>query len=460
MIVELATYANIEDSGHIVTAYNKVRNGLISNQMVYLNCYDEKMFGASIRNLCTKPNCAVCVSDLKFASSKFRTEEICMPLSVQIFSPAVNLIPFLEHNDPTRALMAANMQKQAVPLLVPQPPLVGTGMESEVIAAARHNIVVSSSCVVASVDAKQVVVFEPRIGAYKTYRIPDAKCTNQNMCARTRVVVKSRQVLESGDIIAECQSSANGEMSLGANLVVAFMCWEGLNYEDSVLLSEDVVARGTFLSLHLMELETSIRITELGEERTTRELPTISMRYRTRLPVNGIVQIGNVVCEGDVLVGKLSPVRLRVRSRRAQETSAAADAADNANTFDDSGEFGDSDKDSMACAAAYIAAGRNPRDRFTVRCAVDSSLRVPAGIRFASVVGISFASESATEAVSKLRACVGAYKVIRERYVRRICALRKRAEATTILQTCKIQDELALLSASYDAEMERLFWDY
>ncbi len=217
MIVELATYANIEESGHIVAAYNKVRNGLISRQIVYLNCFDEKIFVAFVRTARAKLS-------LKSASDKFRTAEICMMRSVQIFSPAVNLIPFLEHNDPTRALMAANMQKQAVPLVTPQPPLVGTGMEGEVMTATRHNIVVSSSCVTESVSADQVVVFEFQTGAYKTYKIPDARCTNQNMCARTRVVVKQRQVLQSGDIIAECQSSAKGEMSLGANLTVAFMC--------------------------------------------------------------------------------------------------------------------------------------------------------------------------------------------------------------------------------------------
>ncbi len=111
----------------------------------------------------------------------------------------------------------------------------------------------------------------------------------------------------------------------------------------------------------------------------------------------------------------------------------------------------------MACAAAYVAAGRNPRDRFTIRDAIDSSLRVPAGVRFASVVGVSFASESAAGAGSKFKACVEAYKVIRERYVRRICALRKRAEASVLSQTCKAQDELKLLGASYEAEMEHLF---
>ncbi len=314
LIAELATYANIEGDGYIVTAYNKVRNGLISNQMVYLNCFDEKLFAASIQNVRLRRGAAR-APDLKSAAGRFRAVEICMPLSAQLFSPAVNLIPFLEHNDPTRALMASNMQKQAVPLLTPQPPLVGTGMEGEVIAATRHNVTVSSSCVVASVDANQVVVFEPRAGAYKVYKIPDTKRTNQNMCSRTRVVVRPRQVLMSGDIIAECQSSANGEMSLGANLIVAFMCWNGLNYEDSVVLSEDVVARGTFLSLHLMELETSICRTELGEERTTRELPTVGLRYKAHLPVNGIVQVGSVVREGYVLVGKLSPARLRARSR-------------------------------------------------------------------------------------------------------------------------------------------------
>lgn len=150
--------------------------------------------------------------------------DICLQHGAQIFSPAANLIPFLEHNDPTRASMAANMHKQAVPLLTPQAPLVGTGMESAVMRAANHNIVASSNCAVVRMDANEVVVFEFQTTSFKVYGIPEVKRSNQNMCDRIRVVVKPRQMLAAGDVIGECQSSAKGEMSLGANLTVAFMC--------------------------------------------------------------------------------------------------------------------------------------------------------------------------------------------------------------------------------------------
>ncbi len=202
------------------------------------------------------------------------------------------------------------------------------------------------------------------------------------------------------------------------------------------MLSEDVVARGTFLSIHMMELETSIRRTELGDERTTRELPTINLQYRNRLPINGIVQVGSVVREGDVLVGKLCPVMPQPRQRGAQTADKAA------------GE---------ACAIAYIAAGRNLSDRFKVKCAVDSSLRVPTGTRFASVIEVSSASDGTAEAIRKLRACVVAYGAVRKRYVRRVCALRKRAENCISYRDNKAQNESELLDASYEAEMECLF---
>ncbi len=205
------------------------------------------------------------------------------------------------------------------------------------------------------------------------------------------------------------------------------------------MLSEDVVARGTFLSIHMMELETSIRRTELGEERTTRELPTINLQYRNHLPINGIVQVGSVVREGDVLVGKLCPVTL-------QTADKGSDA------FDDSYRT-----TGAACATAYIAAGRNLSDRFKVKCAIDSSLRVPTGTRFASVIEVSSASDGTAEAIRKLKACVVAYGAVRKRYVRRVCALRRRAENCTLSRDYKTQNESALLDASYEAEMEYLF---
>ncbi|MFP3039809.1 MAG: hypothetical protein ACKESB_03705, partial [Candidatus Hodgkinia cicadicola] len=347
LVTELTMYANIEDSGHLVTAYNKVRNGLISNQRVYISWFDSKRFLAVVqtrsltlgKTLGRTPR----LSGLSPRQRKSRIVDICLLHGAQMFSYAANLVPFLEHNDPTRAAMAANMQKQAVPLLTPQPPLVGTGMESAVMKATNHNIVADSNCIVVSMDANKVVVFDFRTKKLKMYEMPKTKCTNQNTCSRTRVVVKPRQILAAGDVIGECQSSAKGEMSLGVNLTVAFMCWGGLNYEDSVLLSEDVVARGDFLSFHFLEFKVNICNTEMGEERTTNDLPTISLKHRAHLPASGIVTVGTIVREGDVLVGKLCPTRQRSRFQRIWRADAAAEIHV---SHDDSNEdSGDANKD-------------------------------------------------------------------------------------------------------------------
>ncbi|MFP3039350.1 MAG: hypothetical protein ACKESB_01285, partial [Candidatus Hodgkinia cicadicola] len=186
LVTELAMYANIEDSGHLVTAYNKVRNGLISNQRVYINWFDSKGFLAVVQTGSLKLSKTfgktLRLSGLSPRHRKSRTVDIYLPHGAQMFSHAVNLVPFLEHNDPTRAVMAANMQKQAVPLLTPQPPLVGTGMENAVMRATNQNIVAASSCAVVSMDANRVVVFECRTKVFKVYGMPETKCTNQNTC--------------------------------------------------------------------------------------------------------------------------------------------------------------------------------------------------------------------------------------------------------------------------------------
>ncbi|MFP3039517.1 MAG: hypothetical protein ACKESB_02205, partial [Candidatus Hodgkinia cicadicola] len=220
LVTELAMYANIEDSGHLVAAYNKVCNGLISNQRIYLSWFDSKGFSAAVQAGSLRFDKTTCLLGLSPRRSRSQAVAINLLHGAQVFSAAVNLVPFLEHNDPTRASMAANMQKQAVPLLTPQPPLVGTGMEGAIMRATNHNVVAASSCAVVSMDANRVVVFEFQTKVFKVYEIPKVKCTNQKTCSRVRVVVKPRQVLATGDVIGECQSSAKGEMSLGANLTV------------------------------------------------------------------------------------------------------------------------------------------------------------------------------------------------------------------------------------------------
>ncbi|MFP3039228.1 MAG: hypothetical protein ACKESB_00650, partial [Candidatus Hodgkinia cicadicola] len=232
------------------------------------------------------------------------------------------------------------------------------------------------------------------------------------------------------------------------------MCWGGLNYEDSVLLSEDVVARGDFLSLHFMKLEVNVYNTEMGEERTTGDLPTVSLKQKAHLSADGIATVGTIVREGDVLVGKLCPTRQRPRLqriRRPDDDDAAVEICADDDTSDErSGDI------RTACAAAYMAAGNDSDATRVIRYAVDTSLRVPMGMKFASVVEVSRVSDEGVSFIEKFGDCVESYKAIRRRYARRICAVNQRAKDDTSLGA-KVQDELTLLSVSYDAEIEDLF---
>ena len=186
--------------------------------------------------------------------------------NVQVFSSAVRLIPFLEHNDPTRVLMAANMLKQAIPPLNPRPPLVGTGEEYNVMRDTGHNVVARNDGTVISVNSKRIIVYEPIDQKQRVYLLPQVEKSNQEMCQRIRAVVNLGQTLKQGDVIAECQSSCNGEMSLGVNLLAAFMCWKGYNFEDSVIISDNVIRKGMFKSLHIIDFEIKVIKTSSGNE--------------------------------------------------------------------------------------------------------------------------------------------------------------------------------------------------
>ncbi|PIM95075.1 DNA-directed RNA polymerase subunit beta [Candidatus Hodgkinia cicadicola] len=305
LILSLSNGANVDVNGCIITKYFKVYNGLVSNNVVYLNYYDCKNLKVAISHwndsktwiLCLYRNVTV-VIEKKFVDLTLTTE-------AQVFSPAVCLIPFLEHNDPTRVLMAANMLKQAIPLLKPQVPLIGTGEELTIMQNTRGNVTTRNDGMVISADSSKVVVYESDQCKHRVYLLPIINKSNQEMCQRVRTVVNPGQMLRSGDVIAECQSSCDGQMSLGANLLVAFMCWKGYNFEDSVILSENVVNKGIFNSLHITDLETTVMKTKHGDEWLSADITEIPMKYRRCLDSNGVVKEGSNVREGDVLVGKL-----------------------------------------------------------------------------------------------------------------------------------------------------------
>ncbi|MFP3039859.1 MAG: DNA-directed RNA polymerase subunit beta, partial [Candidatus Hodgkinia cicadicola] len=232
---------------------------------------------------------------------------MCILSPMQLFSPAVGLIPFLNHNDPTRALMAANMQKQAIPLSMPQFPLVGTGLECCIARSVCYDIVAQKAGIIISVDTIKIIVYEVIQNRYKVYLLPKFSKSNQGTCLKLKTIVYPYQIICQNEVLAECQSNDNCEISLGTNLLVTFMCWDGFNYEDSILISSTIINNGILDSFHMMDFEIKVVKTPLGIERLTNELKLISLKYYKYLPKNGIVTIGTLVREGDVLVGKLSP---------------------------------------------------------------------------------------------------------------------------------------------------------
>ncbi|MGP1917037.1 MAG: hypothetical protein ACTS6P_00180 [Candidatus Hodgkinia cicadicola] len=306
LVNEFAMGAIVDNSGHIASPYFKATEGAISNQLVCLNHFQLKQFVMSPFWTHNSKYTTCIVRDTP-SLCHYSDVNLNSPSGSQLFSISVNLIPFLHHNDPTRALMAANMYKQAVPLANPSPPLVGTGYENAAIIATQHNILATSECSVISTNSNEIVVYDTIAKIYKKYDLPTARRTNQDTCFRLRSVVKSGQLLKPGDAIAECQSSSNNEMSLGANLTVAFMCWGGFNYEDSVVLSEDVVAKGLFQSLHVIEFSTEVLKTVYGDEILTNKVPFANPSHLTNLSSDGIISIGVTVTAGDVLVGKVTP---------------------------------------------------------------------------------------------------------------------------------------------------------
>ncbi len=305
LVSTLASYASISSNGHIITGYYKVYNGLISKNIIYLNYYEGKRYYITLFNNIDKQT--ITLNKNKAYMFNSNTITLYLPSYRQIFSYTTNLIPFLSHNDPTRALMAANMQRQAIPLITPQAPLIGTGNESLIMANTHYNVITRSNSIVINVDSTKIVIYEINYNRYKIYLLSKPNKSNQETCLRLRTSVDYSQILNPGDIIAECQSSDNGNISLGANLLVAFMCWKGFNYEDSILISENIVSNGILNSLHIIELETRIHETKFGKEWLTNDLKMVPIEHYWYLPRDGIVKNGWIVCENNILVGKLSP---------------------------------------------------------------------------------------------------------------------------------------------------------
>jgi DNA-directed RNA polymerase subunit beta len=309
----LSTYGRVNPFGFVETPYRKVKNGKVTDRIDYLTADEEDLHIIAQAN-------APLTSDGSFAEDRVlvrkrfgevdfvpRDEVDYMDVSPrQMVSVATAMIPFLEHDDANRALMGSNMQRQAVPLLRAEAPLVGTGMEyrgavdaGDVITAEKPGVVQESSADYVSVANDD--------GTYTTYRLQKFRRSNQGTCINQKPVVEEGDRVEVGQVVADGPCTDNGEMALGRNLLVAFMPWEGHNYEDAIILSSRLVEQDVLSSIHIEEHEVDARDTKLGPEEITRDIPNVSEEVLADLDERGIIRIGAEVTNGDILVGKVTP---------------------------------------------------------------------------------------------------------------------------------------------------------
>lgn len=314
LIGNLSTYARINAYGFIETPYRVVDKeaGRVTDEIEYLTADEEDEYVIAQANAeldeesrFVEPRVTVRYKDqVKLVPAQ---EVDYMDVSPkQVFSISTTLIPFLEHDDASRALMGANMMKQAVPLLRPQAPLVGTGMEEKAAFDSGSLVVAARSGVVTRVTAREIVVRNDE-GTVDTYKLLKFRRSNQGTCINQRAIVSQGERVEKGQILADGPSTDQGELALGRNVLCAFMPWGGYNYEDAILLSERLVMDDTFTSIHIEEYESDARDTKLGPEEITRDIPNVGEEMLKDLDDRGIIRIGAEVRAGDILVGKVTP---------------------------------------------------------------------------------------------------------------------------------------------------------
>ena len=311
MITSLASYAKVDEYGFIMTPYRKVDHCKITDQVDYLTADEENDVIISQATVTTDDNNMMI--DEKVAA-RFRGDNILVkPDQVdyidvspqQVVAVTTSCIPFLEHDDATRALMGANMQRQSVPLLKAEAPYVGTGVEYIAARDSGAAILAKADGIVEYVDAKRIVI-KNKTGK-DTYYLANFEESNQDSCYHHRPIVKVGDEVKRGHVIADGPSMDQGELALGKNVVVAFMTFNGYNYEDAVILNEKLVKDDVYTSIHIEDYQMQCRETKLGPEEITRDIPNVSDDARKNLDENGIVIVGTEVKEGDILVGKVTP---------------------------------------------------------------------------------------------------------------------------------------------------------
>ncbi|MBN1953083.1 MAG: DNA-directed RNA polymerase subunit beta [Bacteroidales bacterium] len=325
LISSLCVYAKINDLGFIETPYRRVQTGQVdlSNEgVVYLSAEEEE------GEIIAQANAPI-HDDGRFVNPRIKSRlDADYPLSTpdevkmmdvapnQIASIAASLIPFLEHDDANRALMGSNMMRQAVPLVSPESPIVGTGIEANVVRDSRLLVVAEGDGEIEYVDANEIVVryemnddekFVSFEGDLKRYKLPKYRKTNQNTCINLKPIVRKGQKVSKGQILTEGYATQNGELALGRNLMVAFMPWKGYNFEDAIVISERVVREDIFTSIHIEEYLLEVRDTKRGLEELTADIPNVSEEATKDLDENGLIRIGANIVPGDILIGKITP---------------------------------------------------------------------------------------------------------------------------------------------------------
>ena len=325
LISSLCIHARINDFGFIETPYRVVHDGKVSSDVVYLTAEEEDEVVIAQANAPLNTDGTFVLDRVK---SRLRGDfPIVQPKEVaymdvapnQIVSPAAALIPFLEHDDANRALMGSNMQRQGVPLLRPQAPVVGTGLEEKVARDSHAMVIAEHDGRVLFVDATRIRVQydlgrsnDDRLVAFDNdgvveYELTKFFRTNQDTCVNQRPAVRPAAKFKKGDVLADGSSTESGELALGRNVLVAFMPWRGYNFEDAIIVSERLVAEDVFTSIHIEEFELQVRDTKRGEEELTREIPNVSEEATKDLDENGIVRVGAEVRENDIIIGKITP---------------------------------------------------------------------------------------------------------------------------------------------------------
>jgi DNA-directed RNA polymerase subunit beta len=306
LISSLAMYASVDDYGFLVTPYRKVLKGKLTDDVIWLRADQESEAYVASADVPVKNNAI----DGDTVVARYHSDFVLVPTDTiqytdvapsQMIGVSAGLIPFLEHDDANRALMGSNMQRQAVPLLLAEPPIVGTGLERDV---ARHSgmlVRAGHKGTITYVDANRI-----EIGP-EVHHLRKFVGLNERTCQNQKPIVRPGDKVEKGDVIADGAATFKGELALGRNVLVAFMSYEGYNFEDAIIISEELVHKDTYTSIHIEEFDVEIRETKLGREEFTRDIPNVSEKALRNLDESGIVQIGTFVLPGDILVGKVSP---------------------------------------------------------------------------------------------------------------------------------------------------------